>query len=159
MTAPDQEAGQTMAPHEHKQAPIIEDGEVAFSVDEQLQPLVQFLVDKGVMTFNSCQDNVGGTCWVEFALWDWMTITEVAFGEARDLYQFIEEQREVKLHAFDDGHPDDNDEEWIDGDTLIWSASVRFQKYLLPAFEELMRQALADRPLLHAEDDGGGSTP
>lgn len=56
-------------------------------------------------------------------------------------------QCEVKLHSSDDGHPNDDDQEWIEGDNLIWSAGVRFKKYLLPAFEKLIRQELAAQSL------------
>lgn len=54
----------------HKQAPIIVDGEVLFSVDVKLQKLIQFLWNKRFITFNSCQDNVRDNCWIEFDLVD-----------------------------------------------------------------------------------------
>ena len=70
---------------------------------------------------------------------------EAAFASKnRDLYQFIEEDCEVKLHSLDDGHPD-GDDEWVEGESLTWTASVRFKKRLLPAFEKLIRQELASR--------------
>src|SRR5665647_2754928 len=119
----------TKSKKEHRQAPIIDNGEVVFSVDEKLQTLIQFLYDNDFVTFNSCEDNVEGTCWIEYLLEDWIAINEIAFRtESQDLYQFIEEECEVGLLSCDDGCPDENDEDWIDGENLIWSASVRFPK-------------------------------
>ena len=127
-------------PMDHKQAPISHGGETIFTVDEKLQSLIQFFVDKGIMTFNSCEDNTNGNAWIEFGLGDWLFINEVAFrSESRDLYEFIEEQSEVKLLSSDDGYPDEDDEYWIEGEDLIWSASVRFPKELLEVFEQLIR--------------------
>lgn len=129
----------------HKQAPIIDDGEVIFSVDEKLQNLIQFFWDNDIFTFNSCQDNVRKTCWIEYELSDWIEITEMAFRiESRDLYQFIEEECQVLLLSTDDGQPDENDEYWLEGENLIWTASVRFRKELLPKFEALVRSAFAE---------------
>jgi len=125
---------------EHKQAPITYDGEVVFEVDEKLQGLIQFLWDKGLTTFNSCEDNTKGNAWIEFELEDWAAINEIAFlSESREFVEFVEEACEVKLLSFDDGHPDENDEYWIEGENLIWSASVRFPKELLENFEQLIR--------------------
>jgi hypothetical protein len=128
---------------DHTQAPITISDEIVFHVDENLQSMIQFLVDRGVCTYNSCQDSSGGTCWIEYDLLDWMEIVNAAFrSSARDLYQFIEEECEVKLHAFDDGHPDENDDYWIEGEDLLWSASVRFPKDMLGRFEKLMQTTL-----------------
>lgn len=134
---------------EHKQAPIIVDGEVAFSVDEKLQSLIQFLWDKGIFTFNSCQDNVRDTCWIEYDLADWLEMSEISFrSESQSLYQFIEDECEVLLLSTDDGDMDENDEYWLPGENLIWSASVRFHKKLIPVFEEIIRATLTDSRLL-----------
>lgn len=122
----------------------MDEGEVVFSVDEKLQPLIQFLYDNGFDTFNSCENNVQGTCWIEYELGDWIAIKEIAFrSDPQDLYRFIEEECHVELLSCDDGSPDDNDE-WIEGEELIWTASVRFPKELLPAFEELIRTTITD---------------
>ena len=45
----DEETGLSL---KHKQAPITYEGEEVFSVDDKLQSLIQFFVDKGVETFN-----------------------------------------------------------------------------------------------------------
>lgn len=134
--------------NEHKQVPIIVDGEALFSVDEKLQSLIQFYFDNDILTFNSCQHNVRKTCWIEYELTDWMYITEMAFrSEPRDLHQFIEEECDVNLLSHDDGHPDENDDNyWIEGEELVWSASVRFPKELLPTFESLVRTTFANIP-------------
>lgn len=127
-------------PAEHKKAPITYEGEVIFSVDEKLQSLIQFFVDKGIETFHCCENSVDGAAWIEFALEDWQTITELAFhGEARELVKFIEEKCEVLLLSVDDGHPDDRDDRWIEGETLVWIASVAFPSELLAEFEQLIR--------------------
>ena len=129
----------------HKQAPIMYEGDVIFTVDEKLQSLIQFLWDKNILTFNSCEDNVRGAAWIEYSLVDWMDIEEIAFRSgARELYEFIQEECEVKLLSCDDGHLDDKDEYWIDGENLIWSASVRFPKEYLKMFEQYMRETLGD---------------
>lgn len=131
---------------EHKQAPIMDDGEVIFSVDEKLQSLIQFYWDHGVETFNSCEDNGRDTCWIEYALEDWMAICETAFrSEQRELHEFIQDACLVELLFTDDGHPDDDDDEyWIEGENLIWSASVRFPKELLPDFESMIRDLFSN---------------
>lgn len=138
----------TRSKREHKQTPILEDGEVVFSVDEKLQSLIQFYWDNGIQTFNSCQDNVRGTCWIEYELSDWLEISEISFrSSTQELYRFIVEQCEVLLLSDDDGEPDGNDEYWLEGTDLIWSASVRFPKKLLPAFETLIRSTFAELPM------------
>lgn len=135
---PDPETG-------HKQAPIIVEGEVEFYVDERLQSLIQYLWDKNILTFNSCEDNVRGTTWIEYALVDWIEIEEIAFRSGtRELYEFIQEECEVKLLSCDDGHPDENDDYWIEGENLIWTASVRFPKEYLETFEQYVRATLND---------------
>jgi len=129
----------------HKQVPILVDGEVEFYVDEKLQSLIQFLWDKNIFTFNSCEDNVMDTTWIQYSLFDWMELEEIAFkSETRELYDFIQEECEVLLLSRDDGHPDDDDEYWIEGEDLIWTASVRFPKEYLNTFEQYLREALGD---------------
>jgi cytochrome c2 len=56
----------------HKQVPIFNEGETVFEVDEGIQSLIQFLYDKGIKTFNSCEDNAGGAIWTEYSLEAWM---------------------------------------------------------------------------------------
>jgi hypothetical protein len=132
----------------HRQAPITEDGGVIFSVDKKLQSLIQFYWDHGIDTFNSCQDNTGNTCWIQYALTDWMWMSEISFQtDSKALYRFIEEECKVLLLSSDDGHLDENDDCWIEGDELIWSASVRFKKSLLPKFEEIIRATFLELPL------------
>ncbi len=85
------------------------------------------------------------TTWIEYSLFDWMQLEEIAFkSENRDLYDFIQEGCEVLVLSCDDGHPDENDEYWIEGDDLIWSASVRFPKEYLKTFEQYIRATLDD---------------
>lgn len=128
---------------EHKQTPILDNGEIVFTVDEKIQSLIQFLWDNDIETFNSCQDNVKGTVWIQYYLDDWMLISECAFRtERQELYWFIQEECNVELLFTDDGEPDENDEDWIEGENLLWSASVRFDKAYLPKFEQLIRAAL-----------------
>ena len=137
---------------QHKQAPIIVNGKVEFTVDEKLQTLIQFLWDNGVLTFNSCEDNVQGTCWIEYSLLDWIEVSEISFhSESQDLYRFIEDECNVIMLSSDDGYPDVNDEYWIEGDNLIWSASVRFPKELLPTFEEHIRATIVE-PLFSRDE-------
>lgn len=138
-------AGNNEYEHEHKQAPILENGEEIFTVDERLQSLIQFLWDQGFTTYNSCQDNVRNTAWIQYDLSSWMVIVETAFqGGAKELVQFIEEECQVDLLFFDDGEPDENDEFWIEGENLVWSASVRFPKKKINQFEALLRVTLDD---------------
>lgn len=136
------------AKQEHTQVPIFEDGEEIFKVDEHLQSLIQFLWDLGLGTFNSCQDNVRDCAWIEYELGAWMLIVDTAFrSESDDLYRFIEEECEVLLLSCDDGELDENDEFWIEGENLIWSASVRFQKEHISDFEAMLRESFSDSDL------------
>jgi hypothetical protein len=142
-----------MSDLKHKQAPILEDGEVVFHVDEKLQSLMQLFWDAGIVTFNSCQDNVRGTCWIEFELADWLLLSEVSFkSEEQSLYRFIEENCEVLLLSMDDGDVDDDDL-WIEGEELIWSASVRFPKKLISTFEAIVVETILEMPV--DEDNAG----
>lgn len=147
----------------HKQAPILYKGQVIFHVDKKLQSLIQFYLDHGIETFNSCEDNVKGKCWIEYALEDWMAIVESAFSEgSRDLYEFIEEECQVLLLNSDDGHLDENDEYWIEGENLVWSASVRFAKKLIPKFEALVRahiETLKQGQRQSGEESGDAERP
>jgi hypothetical protein len=138
---------------EHRQAPVTYEGEVFFTVDEKLQSLIQFFVDKGIETFNSCEDNINGNAWIEFELEDWKFINEIAFlSESRELMEFIQAECEVLLLSTDDGHPDENDEYWIEGENLIWSASVRFSEGHLEDFEQMVRFTLD-----HVGEEGADS--
>jgi len=131
---------------EHKQMPIMEDGEEIFQVDEKLQSLIQFLWDQDIFTYNSCQDNVHDTVWIEYELNSWIYISTIAYkNKSLELFHFIEEACHVLLLSTDDGELDENDEYWISGENLIWSASVRFHKELLPDFEELIRNVLDEK--------------
>ena len=128
---------------EHKQAPIVQDGEVVFTVDEKLQSLVQYLLDNGFETYHSCEDDIDGMTFIEYAIDDWIAITEIAFrNRNRELYEFIIDQCDVLLQPFDDGHPDERDEYWVEGDNLVWIASVTFPSQYLPKFEKLVRSVL-----------------
>ena len=128
---------------EHNQVPVRYEDKTVFSVDEKLQSLIQFLFDNGYETFNSCEDNVEDTTWIQFGLDHWKLINEIAFrSRPHDLYDFIEEQCFVELRSGDDGHPDEADEYWIEGSSIYWTASVRFPKENLELFEQLIRTTL-----------------
>jgi len=130
---------------EHKQVPIMENGEEIFKVDEKLQSLIQMLNNHEIYTYNSCQDNIEDTVWIEYDLGSWVYITTLAYdNKSHDLYNFMEEVCHVLLLSSDDGQPDENDEYWIPGENLIWSASVRFHKELLPDFELLIGKLLGE---------------
>jgi len=128
---------------EHKQVPIVEDGEEIFTVDENIQSLMQYFCDVNIITYNSCQDNSGRRIWVEYDLESWIYIKTLAYkSESYELVQFIDEICQIDLLSCDDGHPDENDEHWIPGENLIWSASVRFPRNFLPEFEALIRELI-----------------
>ena len=45
----------------HKQVPVTDrDADTVFEVDAGIQNLVQYLFDKGIKTFNSCEDHFDG---------------------------------------------------------------------------------------------------
>jgi hypothetical protein len=133
-----------MSEYHHKQAPIIKDGELVFEVDEKLQSTIQLLLDNWIATFNSCQDNIHGTCWIEFELGGWKYLVNTSFQSPEQLlYTYIEDQCEVKLDFCDSGHFESEDEDvWIEGDELYWSASVRFPKEDIPIFESLLKTTI-----------------
>ena len=140
---------------EHPQAPIYFNDGVIFTVDEKLQGLMQYLFDIRVTTFNSCQDNIDEKIWIELSLYDWLIITENAYAQrhGNGFYDFTEENCEVILLSHDDGYLDDNRNEWIEGDNVIWSASVRFPGTLLTEFEALIREVIATAPMPSEEND------
>jgi len=125
----------------HRQVPIMENGEEVFKVDEHLQGLLQFFCDQNIITYNSCQDNSGKRVWVEYDLESWIYIKTLAYKTKQyELTHFIDEICQIDLLSCDDGCSDENDEYWIPGEDLIWSASVRFPKEFLPEFEALIRE-------------------
>ena len=145
-----------MSDLKHKQAPILEDGEVVFHVDVKLQSLMQFFWDTDIVTLNSCQDNVRGMCWIQFDLTDWMMLSDISFKSAEQaFYRFIEEHCEVLLLSSDDCQLDENDEYWIEGEELIWSASVRFPKGMISTFEEVVVTTIAGMPVNDDHDSDG----
>ena len=132
----------------HKQVPITDrDGDTVFEVDEGIHALIQYLYDKGVKTFNSCEDNFDGEdsvqiAWIQFSLDAWMGITSMAFnGNSRELFEFINFACNVDLRPFDDAYIDEDDEIW-GGDNLLWTASVRFNREYLAEFEQLLQETL-----------------
>jgi hypothetical protein len=138
---------------EHKQTPIIVDGVVVFSVDKKLQSLIQFLTDNEINTFNSCQNDELGTCWIEYDLSDWLKVSEISFrSESQSLYNFIQDECEVLLISCDDGYYEDYDEIRHLGDNLIWSASVRFNKKFIPDFEKVVRATLEESSIISNSD-------
>jgi len=141
--------------HKHPQTPIYFEGDVIFTVDEQLQGLMQYLFDNRVTTFNSCQNNIEDKVWIELSLFDWLIITENAYKQRRtnNFYYFSEDECEVKLLSGDDGQLDEANNEWIEGDNVIWSASVRFPRTLLSEFEALIRTVIDKTPMPEWEED------
>jgi hypothetical protein len=139
--------------YQHMQLPIIVDREVVFTVDEKLQSLIQLLTDNEINTFNSCQDDSNDSCWIEYDLSDWLELSEISFrSESQSLYQFIEDECEVLLLSCDDGCHDEHTKYWHYGDNLIWSALVRFNKKLIPDFEEIIRDTLEDSSIVSNRD-------
>jgi hypothetical protein len=127
----------------HKQAAVIDitDNEVLFECDEQLQQTLQACADMGLVSYNSCALNVPAGqdktfCWIEFELYSWQSLVSSAFHQYPDFYQWLQDHCEVKLLDWDDGHPTEDDSEWVSGGELCWSASVRFSSELLPEFEK-----------------------
>lgn len=132
----------------HKQSPILEEGDVIFTVDKKLQRLMQLLWDHGILTFNSCQLNVRNSVWIQFELGSWIELVRQAYAWSSDLEQFIDEECELNLLSCDDGYPDENGEYWIQGDQLIWSASVRFDRKQLKCFQRIVQDVLT-QPISH----------
>ena len=128
---------------EHRQSSIRVNDGIGFTVDTKLQGLIQYLWDSEIFTFNSCEDNVRNKSWIEFELDCWIELYEIVFRHGRELYEYIIEKCEVTLLAQDDGRLDQENKYWIEGDNLIWSASVRFPKEEINLFEDLVRDAIA----------------
>jgi hypothetical protein len=118
---------------EHRQVAILDAAQEVFTVDENIQPLIQLLYDNEICTFNSCEDNQGGRIWIEFGLFDWLAIVKEAYKLYRHsvhaFYDFVLVDCEVKLQPEDDGRlSESNPDIWIEGDEVVWSASVRFPR-------------------------------
>jgi hypothetical protein len=127
----------------HKKAQILSSRGLSLFVDEELQSLMQFYADNDIQIWGSNHDR-NGFCWIEYALFQWMEIIEWAFqSDSKELFDFIEEKCVVKLQSMDDGDLDPNDEDnWIEGDNLVWSSTVEFDRDLLPTFEALIKSTL-----------------
>ena len=106
-------------------------------IDKGLEDLMATLWSQGITTYNSCIENTldeNGevTTWLEVDLADWQKLVSRAFHIDKELYHWVEENCKVNLLSDDDGMLDPEDEDqWIEGDYLIWSASVRFPRKLL----------------------------
>lgn len=106
-------------------------------IDKGLEDLMATLWCQGIKTYNSCVENVLNadgevTTWVEIDLADWQRLVNRAYLVDRELYHWIEEHCDVKLLCTDNGFPDpEDDDQWIEGEYLIWTASVRFPRRLL----------------------------
>lgn len=106
-------------------------------IDRGLEDLMATLWVQGIKTYNSCIENTldaNGevTTWVEIDLSDWQKLVSRAFHTDKDLYYWIEEFCRVELLCTDDGMPDpEDDDQWLEGDYLIWTASVRFPRKML----------------------------
>ena len=106
-------------------------------IDKGLEDLMATLWCQGITTYNSCIENTLNengevTTWLEVELNDWQKLVSRAFHTDKDLYYWIEEFCKVELLCTDDGMPDpEDDDQWIEGDYLVWSASVRFPRKLL----------------------------
>ena len=124
----------------HKQVEVF-----GTSIDAGLEGLMTGLWHHGARTLNSCVENIPNKdgdiqTWFEVDLNDWTRIVGRALLVNRDLYDFIEEHCDVQLLSFDLSFDDGcltEDGEWIEGDYLMWSASVRFPRQLLDQATEL----------------------
>ena len=76
----------------HQQVPNMDsDADTVFEADAGIHNLIQYLYDKGIKTFNSCEDNFDGEdslqiVWVQFSLDAWMGITAMASMEIQPSY-------------------------------------------------------------------------
>lgn len=135
----------------HKQVPILDrDGDPVFDVDQGIHALIQYLYNKGIKTYNSCEDNFHKESnspeitWIQFSLDAWMGITSMAFhGNSHELFEFMNLACQVDLLSFDDSYIDENDEYWEENN-LLWTASVRFDREHLTNFEALLRETLGE---------------
>ena len=126
-----------------KRVPFVDHGKDISSVEEEFQSIIQFLWDREIDAFDWCMDNEWGIASIHFELFCWMRVTTAAFhSKARDLYNFIEDECQIFLLVTDDGQPDENEEDLLEGDELIWGASVTFPKERLVEFERLLRETL-----------------
>jgi hypothetical protein len=122
--------------HKQKQMPC------GTLVDEGLATLLSVLWDRGCRTYNSCQHNVPDPngvvqAWIELDASDWQRIVTRSFYVDRELYEFIEEFVTVQLLHTDTGYPDPESDDWIEGDDLFWTASIRFPSRLIGTAERL----------------------
>jgi hypothetical protein len=140
--------------NEHPQAPIYSNNDVVFTVDVKLQALIQYMFDRRIIAFNSSQNNAGGMIWIELSLMDWLAITKNAYTQRKtnDLYYFIEDHCRVALHSDNDGCLDEEKNEWIEGDNVIWDVCIRFPNTLLTEFEKQIMPVLDMFPLLSDSD-------
>jgi len=133
---------------EHKQVKTYYKDDQIF-VDEMLQGLIQFFFDNDIYTVNSCQNINGGKVWIEFFYYDWFKIIQVAYklnlSHEHELYYFAQENCNVNLHANDDGYLDEANDEWVEGNEIMWTASIRFPAPLLSKFEELIRNVVSHK--------------
>jgi len=87
--------------------------------------------------------------WIEFFYYDWFKIIQVAYklnlSHEHELYYFAQENCNVNLHANDDGYLDEANDEWVEGNEIMWTASIRFPAPLLSKFEEVIRNVVSHK--------------
>lgn len=128
----------------HRQASARDDDETIM-VDENLVSVLEWLWSYNYCTYNSCQNNQG-RIWIEFDLSSFKALVRTAYEEIKDntsyvpsLHEFLEEC-EKTFHFQVDGRLDSNDE-WVRGDTVMFSVSIRFGHDRFDDFQALLKQA------------------
>jgi hypothetical protein len=126
-------------------------------VDDKVLPLLRILWDNDIKTYNSCQDN-NGTIWIEFKhISDLQSIIRKAFlknhiinlgsdkiDEWR-LYEFFIEMCDIRMNVDDNGFLDRDNNEWIEGDDINFSTSLRFNKEYLTAFIKSLKKVFKEK--------------
>lgn len=138
----------------HKQIEVVIIDDIIFTVDEGLEEIIKNLWYWGIITCNSCIDNINDSTWIQFADFScWDEFLKLALdneiiingnGYLRDtLWNFIENESYVKLHSNEDIILDPNDDNNVIGTGILrHSVSLRFPKKHLDKFQNLLFEVL-----------------
>lgn len=135
----------------HRQVPAVYNDDELIMVDERLATILELLWDHGYETITSCQNQNGYTV-IEFEIDSFQSLARLAYSEVvRDgnvarneqtsLYKFMSCVCDRTNEVYDNGYVDRITHDWVNGNKLIFSVSVRFKCDRLDEFETLIIDA------------------
>lgn len=107
-------------------------------VDEEIADLLQLIWSCGYKTYNSCQDNNNSKIWIQFSnMYQFQKLVQTAHtyhlkvngdGWITDTLKDFFENEDMEINIDDDGHLDEEEDEYFSGPNIELLVSIRFPK-------------------------------